>query len=247
MRYVQICLVALATGCGGDAANPFTQDQTDAEGVYRGVTDTGRDWLGIVLGTGDYYILYGAESGGPDEFAGVVHGMARTERGEFASSDAIDFNLEGRGIAPVSVSARYQPGVYMNGAVVYGPEDRSTFTGGAHVPSNEAAADVLVTAGAYSGQTEAPDGGGGQARLQIAPDGYLTGAGGPACDFSARLTPTGNRNVFNFSLHFMRPECGFGERDLDGIVYHDIDTGSLYAIAPASERDGGLFFYGERS
>lgn len=248
MRYLlgMAAMLSLAAcgGGGGSSSSGGGQATTDAQGLYQGVTDTGRVITGVVLSSGVYYFLYGQEGGGADVLAGVVQGSASAGGGNFASLNAKDFNLEGLGVLDAGVTATYLSGQYLNGTVSYGAGDTVTFTA-AYDADYELTPDLAAVAGAFAGETEAP-GGAESADIAFDAAGGFAGAASGGCDFTGTIAPRSEGNVFNLSVTFADADCLYDGSTLTGIAYYDADAEAVYMAAPDAARSGGVFFYGEK-
>jgi hypothetical protein len=59
---------------------------------------------GLVLDDGSFWLLYSVVSA-PPTIVGAAQGKGSLNNGSFTSSNALNFNLEGLGILPATVSA----------------------------------------------------------------------------------------------------------------------------------------------
>ncbi len=104
----QVTVVNPAPGGGTSSAIAFTIQSPPppttgtAEGLWRGTTNTGRSLTGLVLGSGEYWLIYSA-AGNSAVLAGALQGNGTSQSGRFTSSNGIDFNFEGAGNRPVTI------------------------------------------------------------------------------------------------------------------------------------------------
>ncbi|MDB5913515.1 MAG: hypothetical protein JWP22_2190, partial [Ramlibacter sp.] len=100
MRKLAIGAIAAAAlaGCGGG------DDGATATGLFNGTSTSSRTVSTAVLGDNSYYQLY-SPANNPAGVGGLVVGSGTFDGGRFVSSDARDYNMEGAGVKPASLSA----------------------------------------------------------------------------------------------------------------------------------------------
>lgn len=229
------------------ASAPPPAPTESAEGLYAGTTSNGRAITGIVLDEGThhlYYVLYSIV-GNPNAIGGVVQGTGSATNGSLTSSDARDFNLEGLGVLPATLSSTYTQQQTLSGLVAYGPGSTVSFSG-SYVSTAQTAAPSLTTlAGAFSGQV-ASSAGLENAVVNVSTSGALSGAGSSGCTVAGTVTPRQKGLAYYMSLRFGGPPCLFANQTLAGIVYFDASNRRLYAAAPNGNRTDGVLFVGTK-
>src|SRR5207253_5143502 len=85
---------------------------TPAEGFWDGTTSTNSAIDGVVLDDRTFYFFYADNSS-----AGLVQGTATAVNGQFASSNAKNFDFTGLGVTAVSIAGTYAPRTSLNGAI----------------------------------------------------------------------------------------------------------------------------------
>ncbi|MBS0151029.1 MAG: hypothetical protein JSR31_08815 [Nitrospira sp.] len=98
-----------------------------AEGLWTGITPTGRTVGGLVLDDASYWVFYTARDN-PSVLAGLVQGTGTSHSGSFGSSNTRDFNLEGTGILAATMSGGYVPNKSFHGTIAYFNGDTENFT-----------------------------------------------------------------------------------------------------------------------
>jgi len=207
------------------------------EGLWAGTTSTSALLLGFVLDDGTYYFIYSSPTN-----AGVVQGTAISSNGQFTSSNAIDINFAGTGVANAAVAGTYVPRSALNGTI---SEAGGTVTFGAlYSPLYEQPANLAAAAGTYSGAA-GTSASGGNAVITLSATGAFSGST-TGCSFAGTLTPRGGVNVFNLSVTFQGGGCSFGTSTIFGIAYYDAGSGELLATAPNATRTDGFLALGTK-
>jgi hypothetical protein len=195
-----------------------------------------------VFDDGAYWVLYSAV-GNPSEIAGVVQGTATVGNGVFTSSNGRDFNLEGLGVSPASVSGTFATQATLNGTISYSGGTVVTFSS-VYDPTFELAPSLSGVAGTFSGSV-AFSGGVQAATTTVASSGALTGSAG-GCSFTGMLTPRTDANAFSGSITFGPAPCLFPGQTFSGVAFYDAAARRLYAVAPNSARTDGVLFVGTK-
>lgn len=237
-----LAVVLLVVGCGGgggDSAPAATS--TSAQGLWVGTTTTSRTITGLVFSDGSYYVLY-SPAGNPTAIAGVVQGTGSSSAGAFSSSNARDFNLEGLGVLPATVSASYSSKQSFNGTIAYSA-GTTTFTS-AYDASYEITPSLASVAGTYTGQV-ALSVGVQAATVTVSSSGAISG-GGNGCSISGAASPRTDGNAYNLSITFGASPCFFANQTFTGIGYFNSSTKRLYAAAPNAARTDGVLFVGTK-
>lgn len=236
--------LALAA-CGGDdgGTTTTTQSAETAEGLWVGTTDSNRAISGLVLDDGTYYVLYSA-IGNPSLIAGVVQGHGTSNNGNFTSTDARDFNLEGLGVLDATVSASYMVRQSFNGNVMYTSGGTTAFTS-AYDSQYDLTPSLATLAGTYTG-TVALSQGYEAATVTVGSNGAVSGVGTSGCTLTGNASPRASGNVYNLTITFGGAPCYFAGQTFTGIAYYDSDVNDkrLYAAAPNAARTDGVLFVG---
>jgi len=240
----------LLVGCGGDddsSTTPPPPSTDTAEGLWQGTTDTGRSITGLLLSDGTYYVLYSTTTD-PTIVGGVVQGTGTSNNGSFTSTNARDFNIEGLGVQPATISASYFAKQSFNGTVTYTSLGNTV----ANFTTTYDAAYELTPllselGGTYSGQV-ASSAGVESATLTVNGNtGNVTGTSLSGCGFTGTATPRTDGNAFDMSVTFGGDPCLFANQTFTGIAYYDAVDKFLYAAAPNASRTDGVLFLGGKA
>ena len=244
---VSIVLASTLVGCGGGGGDSGTVASASAtapsaQGLWTGTTNNNRSVTGLVLSDGSYYVLYAA-AGSPNTVAGVVQGNGSLSGSTFSSSNGRDFNLEGAGVLPVTVTATVATKQSFNGTVSYGNNVATTFTT-TYDASYENTPSLSSLAGTFSGQVALSQGV-QTATFTISPAGTVNGSGN-GCSFTGSVTPRTDGNAYNVRVTFGASPCFFTNQTLSGLAYYNTQTKRLYAAAPNASRSDGVLFIGSK-
>lgn len=241
---------AAVLGCGGGGGGggstgtttvvtPVTPDPvaTVAQGLWRGTTASGRAVTGLVFADGRYYFLYAA-AGSPGTVAGLVQGTGGGFDGAFASSDGLDFNLEGQGIVSAVVSATVNAGVTLDATL------GSLSVNASYDPAFDTAATSVRVAGTFTGSVAAAD----EAlsvTLHIADDGVL-GGDGHGCTIGGSVLPHAATGAYDLSMDFSGTGCPLAGRSYQGVAILDDAAREFRAAAPTADRSDALLVLASR-
>jgi len=223
------------------------------EGMWVGTTDTGRSVYGFVLNTTQYWVLYSSQFNA-DVIAGAIQGtstvipgpiVGTSATGDFTSSDAKDFNLEGAGILDASVLASYVERTSFNGSVTYTTPPSSATFASTYDKRWELIPTLASLAGSFTGAS-AVLGGSEPTTLTITSTGSISGSGASGCTFSGTAAPHVRGNVFDVSITFGGGVCSNGTDTVTGIGFYDIATKRLWGTALNSTRTNGFIFAGSK-
>jgi hypothetical protein len=231
--------MAGCNGGGGDSPAPVA-GAASAEGLWPGTTNTNRAITGIVLDDGIFYVLY-SQVNNPAVIAGVVQGNGTSLNGSFSSANARDFNMEGQGVLPATVSASYISRQSLNGSVTYAV-GATTFTSN-YSADYDVTPSLATLAGTFSGQVISSQGV-ENANVTVNAAGGITGTGVSGCSVTGTATPRTKGNVFNLSLTFGGAPCLFANQTMAGIAYFDSVAKRLYGATPNAARTDGVLFVG---
>lgn len=155
--FLVVCTAAFAVGgCGGGGgggdsggSNPPAA-VTPAEGMWTGTTSSNRTVNGFVLDDGSYWVLYTAANNS-NVIADGVQGSSTSNNGNFTSTDARDFNLEGLGILPATISGTYFAKQSLGGVINYPTLSQNVTFTSSYNSSYDAATSLADLAGTYTG------------------------------------------------------------------------------------------------
>jgi len=243
-RYaIALSSVTLLTACGGgsgssdDSSGP---DNGDAAGIYEGTTGDNRELLGALLPNGDYYVIY---TGGPanDQIGGFVRGSGTPSNGSFTSTDGTDFNFEGSGQSPVTVSASYRTRNSLSGTIS-GAGGSNTFTS-TYSAEYEKTPSLQAIARTYVGVVQ-DAAGDTVANVTVATNGTITGTTATGCNVSGDVEPARRGNTYDLNLAISGASCAANGLALIGVVLHDTTDNSIVAAASDASNSYGLVFLG---
>ncbi|MAO60759.1 MAG: hypothetical protein CL549_06620 [Alcanivorax sp.] len=240
-------LVAVLAACGGDGSDGSDgSEPRDAapEGFYEGTSDLGAQLTGVVLDNGDYYILYGEESGAMYQLQGVVQGRGVARGDRFTSSNARDFSFSDGEVYQGSLDATFTRKQNLTGTIEEDGSGEEVGFSLAYDDSYEQTPDLTEDAGTYLGTALNP-GGQGDAEVEIDAQGNFLGVDDFGCEFNGTLAPRDSGDVYNLNVTFEGNICTYDGETLQGIVV--VQEGDVIAIAPNDERTGGIFFIGQQA
>ena len=235
-----LSLAALLAACGGgnDGSGP-------SAGGFTGTTTSSRDLTAVVLTDGSYYLMYSAV-GDASTVGGVVQGTSAISGDSFASSDALDFNVEGLGMKPGAVAAELHPWDKFDGAFT------PTSTGAAlsfqtrfDAAKNFSGPTLTQLAGAYGGNA-------GFA-LGVRPATFTVTAAGAVsssingCAITGTATPRTDINAYDLMIAFGPAPCAIPNLAFAGVAYIRQDNGRLYAAARNAATRQSVIFSGTKT
>ena len=237
--------ILLLVGCGGEDDDVLVPPApaSEAEGLYRGNTATDRAVSGVILGDGTYYLVYCVENN-PDIIAGVIQGNSTASGGNISSSNAMDFNFEGVGIFPATISATYSPEQWVDGTISYNNGNTIDFstTYDAAYENTPSLADL---AGIFTGGVMFSLGS-EDAEVTVSPTGAVLGVGASGCTMTGSVAPRASGNIYNISITFGGAPCYFENQTMTGIGYYDPNTKQLWAAALNATRTESIMFVGDK-
>jgi hypothetical protein len=251
----------LLTGCGGGGVSDdgfgsggsgSTQTPPPppptAEGVYGGtlVGSSGNAFEALILENGDFWSIYGQDSGSIFSVYGFVQGKGTSANGtSFTASDVKDFGY----VPPLSgtLTATYNSTAKtINGTVVSG-NGSVTFSGGPIAGSlynYNSAANLSAIAGQWAVASSL----GGTISVNVTANGAVTTIQG-GCTSSGSITArSSGKNVFNVTLT-NGSACVAPNQTLTGIaIVYPLGTGQTQLIAAVtdSSRTTGIAIFGIR-
>jgi hypothetical protein len=236
---VGLLIVAWAVAACGGGGSTSTAVST-AEGLWNGTISSGRTADALVLDDGTYWVIYSLV-GNSSVIAGAAQGNGTSNNGTFSSSNGIDFNLEGFGINPFTLSSSYTAKSTLSGTITYPSSTAYTFKA-TYDTDYDFMPSLATIAGTYVG-TAATLGGIESATLTVSGTGAMSGRSATGCTYTgtASLRPKGN--VYNISVTFEGGICSNGTATVTGVAYFNAKTNQLIAAALNSDRTNG--FLGE--
>lgn len=244
MKLVAVSLMALAilAACGGGEPIPPATPvavTTSAEGLWKGSTDTGRKVIGLVLDDESFWLLYSSASDS-NMIAGAIQGNSLSNNGSFASLNAIDFNLEGKGLLASILSVSYVQKQSFNGSAHYSAVSNQTITFTSNYSVDyDKTPSLAAIAGAYSG-VFSDKGGSAAGTLTINPDGSVKLAGPGGCSSTGIVSPRAKGNAYNLTMKFDGAPCSNANSTVSGSAYFDATTKRFYGLGLSNARSDGF-------
>lgn len=192
----------VAAGCGG-SSEPRRLDTWEAEGLWAGTTSSGGTLDGVILDTGEYWLIYGFRG----VARSVVHGSGFFTRGaQFRSDDATDYFFGFDRPFFSSLAATVQPAFAINGELFLA--DQLEGFGLAYVPDYRLPADPRAIVGRWLGSASTLLSA-GDFVIDIDASGSFTASLAGGCAYGGRILPNrGGRNVFDIAMASL-PSCPF--------------------------------------
>lgn len=255
-----ILLSSLITACGGgggggDTAGNLTQSPppppppaATAEGVYGGTLtgSIGTHFQALVLENGEFWSMYGQDSGSIFTVYGFVQGTGTSNNGTYTVSNAKDFGVD----PPLSgtLTATYDSSAKTISGSASSASGSVQFSGGPIVDSLYNY-DRAASLSDISGRWDTVSSFGGSVSVDVAANGSVTMAEG-ACSGSGSITPRpSGKNVFNVSITFGPAPCVLPGQTLKGIaVVYPLSTGQTQLVAAGTNasRTVGVAVFGIR-
>jgi hypothetical protein len=240
--YLGVALLSACSGGGGTGANATASaPSSPAQGLWNGTTTTNRSVTNLVLGDGNYYMLY-SPIGNPNSIAGVVQGTGTASNGKFTSGNAVDFNFEGLGVNAASMSINYTAKSSFNGTLTY-TAGGTTDVISTYDATFETKPTLAAITGTFAGQAAAFTGSVATATLTVSPAGAISGDAS-GCAISGSVSPRNDGNAYNVSLQFGAAPCTFVNQTLSGVAYFDTALNTITILALNSGRSDGVIFLG---
>ena len=205
--------LSLLASCGG--GDPYA-------GLWDGDMSTQRQVTAVVLGDGDYYMLY-SQPGKPSVMGGLVQGTGDFQGATFTSADARDYNWEVFGApgAAAPLSARIAPRQSVTGSA-----GARSFTV-RHTRDLDDDARLADIAGSHVGTvmfTLGPR----AATFNVTAAGQVsTSING--CSITGVATPRGDTEAFDLVMTFGGYPCVFPGVSFSGIAFYRQEARQLQA------------------
>lgn len=238
-RSLAILTSLLMAGCGGGGGGGSFAPTGTAEGLWGGTTGDGRFVSGVVLQDGTSWFVYSAINDN-SVIAGLVQGSSTSSNGNYSSSNARDFNLEGFGINDGTISGNYAQMQTLDGTAT--SSAGSTVFNLAYDNRYDLTPSIALIAGTYVGEDFATN---DPATVTIAANGSLTAVSTGGCQATGTVVPNPNGNVYDISVTFLGGPCANGTSTVTGVLAVDgIDVISA-ALNPA--RTNGFLYLGTKT
>lgn len=222
---------------GGDVTDPAA-----AAGLWEGSTSNGRRTLGAVLSNGSYWFFYSA-MGDPSRLAGMGEGTATNIGSTLISTNGRDFNLEGLGVNPASLTATYVPQTSISGTIRY-PNETVSFDA-AYLTFPAAALSQI--AGSYRGDAAVVGASGIESvSFSIGATGLIRGTSASSCSFTGTATPRTDVAVFDVTVTFGGGACALRGSTVRGIGIYNTDTRQILGGAVTADRTNALIALGTK-
>jgi hypothetical protein len=229
---------ALIAGCGGGGSTSAPAPNPTAAGQYIGLTADNRALTTTILDTGKVYSQYSV-AGQPDVIAGVVAGTAQSRSGTLSNGVGIDYNLEGQGTNPVTITGTYAAKQSLDATVAYS-NGAKTVAHQTYDTTYDQAPSLQAITGTYSG-TSAVAAGSDAVKLTIDGAGGITGQG-TACRFTGTIKPHPTGNVYDITLAFSGDAgCAYPNTTAFGIALFGGAQRVVHAMLQTPANAGILF------
>ena len=205
--------LALLASCGG--GDPYA-------GLWDGDMSTQRQVTAVVLGDGDYYMLY-SQPGKPSVMGGLVQGTGDFQGATFTSADARDYNWEVFGASgkAAPLSAKVSPRQSVTGSA-----GGRTFTV-RHTRDLDEDARIADIAGSHVGTVMFALGPRPATFTVTATGQVSTSING--CSITGVATPRGDTEAFDLVMTFGGYPCVFPNVSFTGIAFYRQESRQLQA------------------
>jgi hypothetical protein len=233
-----------ASGPGFNPPPPPPPDLGTAQGLWHGMTGDNRTFSGLVLDDGTYWFLYTAV-GNSAVLAGAIQGSGTFSNGQFASSNGLDFHIEGANILNFSMAGAYTEKSELDGTLTYTTGSTNTFTS-TYDTDYDLTPSLSMISGNYSGQALTVNSGVEAATVMIGSGGAITGTSAGGFSFTGTVTTRAKGNAYNISVTFDGGVCDNGADTVTGVGYYIAAQNELVSIALNSGRTNGFIFSGTK-
>jgi hypothetical protein len=230
-RLVAAGAAALIAGCGGGGggnnSTPAAAPNPTAAGQYIGLTADNRALTTIVLDTGKVYSQYSV-AGQPDVITGFVAGTVQSSSGTLSGGTGTDYNFEGQGTNPVTVTGTYSAKQSLDATVAYSTGAKTV----AH-QTYDTSYDQTPSLQAITGSDAVT--------LTVDATGAITGQGA-ACRFTGSVQPHSAGNVYDIALTFSGDSgCQYPNTKATGIALLSGSQQVVHAMLETPSNAGILF------
>lgn len=228
-------LAAALSSCGGGGGGD--PPISSPEGFYAGSTADGRTVQGVILDDNSYYVIYTGKNS-PSIAAGFIQGIGSGNRGTFTSSNAIDFNFEGLGALPATLSTTYAQRSSLSGTISYPTLNQANTFNSTYSINYEIIPTLSALAGSYTGQIGDTTGSSAIA-FTVSTTGAISGSVNNLCPFTGTAVPRSRGNVFNTSITFGASSCAIAGKTLTGGAIFNATTKAIQSINLTADRSLG--------
>jgi len=242
-RLIAAGAAVLIAGCGGGGGNTSAPaPNPTAAGQYIGLTPDNRAVTTTILDTGKVYSQYSV-AGQPGVIAGVVAGTAQSSSGTLSNGVGLDYNLEGEGTSPVTITGSYAAKQSLDATVAYS-NGAKTATHHIYDTTYDQVPSLATIPGTYSG-TSAVAAGSDAVTLTIDGAGAITGQG-TACRFTGTIKPHPTGNVYDITIAFSGDAgCAYPTTTAFGIALFSGSQRVVHAMLQ-TPANAGILFLGSR-
>lgn len=174
----------------------------NAEGLWRGSSDTSRTVTALIADNGFYWVLYSA-AGNNATTAGVIVGNTISSNGSITSSNGKDFNFETNSLFPLIWTGSYTAKTRLQGTLTYTDIPGGIVTlNTTHDSGYNITPNVATISGRYTGSSTSLANRNVPTAFVIYATGQLTGSRTDGCTFSGNVTPRLRGNIYNVSITY---------------------------------------------
>jgi len=206
----------LLASCGG--GDPYA-------GLWEGDMSSQRQATAVVLGDGDYYMLY-SQPGNPSMLGGLIQGSGDFHGATFTSADARDYSWETVRLPPVSGQAAPLSAKVSPRQSVTGTAGAKSFTV-RHERDLDEDARLADIAGSHVGTVMFALGP-RPATFVVTPAGQVSTVIN-GCTISGTAVPRGDTAAFDIVMTFGGAPCVFPGVSFSGIAFYREDSRQLQA------------------
>jgi hypothetical protein len=174
----------------------------NAEGLWRGSSDTSRTVTTLIANNGFYWMLYSA-AGNSATTAGVIVGNTLSSSGSISSSNGKDFNFETNRLFPLTWTGSYTAKTRLQGTLTYTEIPGGIVTLNAtHDNAYNVTPNIAAISGRYTGTSTSLANRNVPTAFVIYATGQLTGSRTDGCTFSGNVASRPRGNVYDVSLNY---------------------------------------------
>lgn len=231
----------LLAGCDDDKKEyprvNIGEDTAQIAGKYSGYATYGLDVIevfGLVLETGEVFLVYGADL----LIEGGLAGKLKAKSGVLSASNLVDYSWNGLPAVPVTLAdGRYSIESKLQGSLVYDADNQNSAQFELLYQLNS---NAVPTVASIAGDWLVGDSDGGNGEMNISSGGVISGTGEEGCEFLGQLTPV--KAAFTMNLT-MGADCA-NAGTYTGIV--DFSDEALSIIALNSSEQMAFLAFAER-
>lgn len=225
----------------GSSSTSMSDAIENAEGLWRGTTDTNRTVTSLIVDNGFYWMLY-SPAGNSNNIAGVVIGNSLSADGIITSSDGKDFNFETGGLFPLTWRGTYRPKSQLQGTLTYAPAAIVNLNA-THDSNYNLTPALAVISGTYRGAATTLARGSQSATFSISTTGQLSGSRADGCTFTGDVTPRPRGNAYSVFIAFNGNNCADRTVTSKGSAYLNPLNRQLYSVTLDSSLNADVFLF----